>query len=95
MNIGSAIIKLRKEKKVRQYILARKIGITQTYLSQVEGNIKKNPSEKILKKICDILKISFARLYFEALEESDIAEERRELFELIKPIIQKIFTQIK
>lgn len=44
----------RKGKRIRQTDLARTIGITQTYLSQIE-NGKRNPSFELIINWCEAL----------------------------------------
>jgi putative transcriptional regulator len=50
LELGSTIKALRKVKGIKQYELAAQLGITGTYLSQVENNLQK-PSLDLLKKI--------------------------------------------
>lgn len=51
-------IKLRREElKINQKELAQKVNITQAQISRIETG-KSDPTAKVLKKICEILKIS-------------------------------------
>ena len=52
-----AIIKNKREKlKLSQHQLAKKLGITQTFLSEIERG-RKNPSLEQFFKICEALDI--------------------------------------
>lgn len=61
--VGDIIKKARKDKKITQIALAEAASITQTYLSQIESNIKV-PSIEVLKNIAGAmefdLKIEFS-----------------------------------
>ncbi|WP_462421107.1 helix-turn-helix domain-containing protein [Salinicoccus sp. Marseille-QA3877] len=57
MSIGSNIKKLRKERKKTQQELANEIGISRTYLTDLENN-KRNTSMNTLQKIADKLNVS-------------------------------------
>jgi len=54
--IGRTIKLARKAHKIKQGNLAERVGISQTYLSQIEAG-KVNVSIDILAKICKILDI--------------------------------------
>lgn len=61
MTIGSNIRKYRKEKKMTQKDLGRSVGISNTYLSDLEvGRI--NPSIKTLKRLSTALDIRYIKL---------------------------------
>jgi len=60
MSIGSNIKKIRKEKKLTQQQLAKEIGISRSYLSDVENN-RYNPSSKTLESFAEKLDVS---MYF-------------------------------
>src|SRR5437868_6323235 len=90
MNIGKTIANLRKEKGMSQVEFAEKVGIAQTSLSQIESG-KKRPNPLNLKSIGDELKISELHLYFLSFDESDVPEEKRELYRsLEKPLRQLV-----
>ena len=56
-SIGLQIKMYRKFKKISQFELAEKVGITQTYLSQIENNFK-NPGLSLLVQIATELNIT-------------------------------------
>ena len=60
MNIlnGGYIKKIRLSKNLGLNETAEKVGISGSYLSNIEKGIKKNPSTEILQKIADFLNVS-------------------------------------
>ena len=63
MLIGSKIRKLRLEKGITQIELAKKAGISNTYLSDIE-NERTNPSLKTLFKIAKALETNFDTIFY-------------------------------
>lgn len=57
MNIGVKIRELRLKKDMKQIELAKKAGISNTYLSDIEGG-RTMPSLKTLIKISEALQVS-------------------------------------
>lgn len=94
MKIGEVVKELRKKivPKVTQKEFALKVGITQTYLSQIE-NGKKLPTIETLDKISKALGIPTPILTWKALEESDISEGKRESFKLLKGSVDNLIEQ--
>jgi putative transcriptional regulator len=66
--LGRAIKKKRIDKGIRQQELAAKIGVTSSYLSQVERG--RAPSYALLLKIADALEMKIGRLLLEAETDS-------------------------
>jgi transcriptional regulator with XRE-family HTH domain len=93
MKIGPALRELRKNKKISQGDLAKKAGISQTSLSQIEAGIKR-PSEKTLEKLCLALSISEPLLNLMAIDINDIPQDRRILFEALYPNLKRMILQI-
>lgn len=52
MDIGKVIKEARKSKGLKQQSFAEMCGITQTYLSQIENNVKE-PTISLLKRIAE------------------------------------------
>ncbi len=61
-NIGKRIRKLRLEYGLSQEQLALKANITTTYLGLLERN-QKNPTIRIIGRICDSLNLSFSDFF--------------------------------
>lgn len=93
MNIGESIRKLRKGIAKRQSLFAKDIGITQTYLSQIENDHKK-PSTEVLQKIANHLDIPLAILFWFGIEEKDVKPNVRTHFKFLKPIIDKMLMSL-
>lgn len=56
MELGTNIKTMRIVRKIKQKELARKVGITQNYLSMVENNAKK-PSLSLIERLARALEI--------------------------------------
>lgn len=93
MDIGSAIIKLRKQAGFSQAELAMHCELSQTYLSQIENN-KREPHISSLKKISEVLDTPLPILIFLSVEESDIPERKRPAFNLLFPSIRAFLTEL-
>jgi len=92
MNLGNIIKSLRKQKKQTQSEFATVCGITQTYLSQIESNLKE-PNLATLKKISEKLDIPLPILFFLSLDESDIDPNKRKAFEIINPSVKSLVSE--
>ncbi len=88
MNIGFAIQTIRKSKNISQLELSEKCGISQAALSQIENGIKK-PGTKTLDKICSVLNISQSLLYVLSINQEDVPESRKDLYNELFPEIKK------
>jgi len=60
--LGDNIIRIRKLRGMSLNSCAKGIGISAGYLSDIENNIKKNPSMDILGKISSVLGIEISQL---------------------------------
>ncbi|MBZ6007288.1 helix-turn-helix transcriptional regulator [Paraclostridium bifermentans] len=61
--IKNNLFYIRKELKMSQQILAKKVGISRTYLSKIE-NGHSNPSTEITYKIANVLNKSIEEIFF-------------------------------
>lgn len=93
MDLGNAIVKLRKQKGLRQNELARLSNVSQTYLSQVENN-QKDVTLKTLNRISEAMDIPTPILVFYSLEAEDLSEAKRESYKLVEPIINAMIEQL-
>src|SRR5688572_3761138 len=93
MNLGHAIKKLRTSKSIAQGDLATIVGISQTSLSQIEKGTKR-PSAKNMKKISSALNIPEAVIYLYSLEEADIPDRKKDMFNDLFPAIQNMIEKI-
>lgn len=94
MNVGIAIRKIRKEKtpQLNQSEFAKLIGITQTYLSQIETGAK-TPKISVLETISKEVKIPLPIIFWLGINEEDIAEHKREYFRFLKPTVDVMINE--
>lgn len=92
MHIGIAIRKVRKDLKLKQLDFSSKIGITQTYLSQIE-NGQKIPSANIFESIKEVFEIPTAILYWYSFDESDIKPNKVDAFRMLKPSMDTLIKE--
>jgi transcriptional regulator with XRE-family HTH domain len=93
MNIGYAIRSIRRQLGITQYDLAERCTISQTSLSQIENCVKR-PSSRTIKKICDVLEVPESVIYILGLQETDVPDSRKDIYELIFPSIRNLALQI-
>lgn len=89
MHISQIIITLRKRKNLSQVELAKKIGLTQASLSNIESN-KKAPHKSTITKICEALEVPEQWFYFLALDENDLPVNGKGRFHAIGQEAQQI-----
>ncbi|HMK05982.1 MAG TPA: helix-turn-helix transcriptional regulator [Flavobacterium sp.] len=94
MNLGPTIKNLRQQKGLTQTEFALKAGITQTYLSQIENNLK-DPNISVLKKLAEELAVPLPIIFFLSIDQTDIAPEKRDAFDKLgqsaKALINEFF----
>lgn len=93
MNLGKTIKNIRSKKELSQIDLAFKCDITQTYLSQIEGNLKE-PSISVLKSISNILEVPLPIIFFLSMDEDDVKIEKRETFEMISNPLKSLINEV-
>src|SRR5580658_4758855 len=93
MNLGNTIKNIRKHKGFSQGEFAIICGITQTYLSQIENNLK-DPNLSVLKTIAEKLSVPLPILFFLSLNEADVQPEKRELFKDIDPLVKRVIDEL-
>jgi transcriptional regulator with XRE-family HTH domain len=92
MNLGRNIKNIRRQRGLTQVEFASLCGISQTYLSQIEGNLKE-PNLSTLKVISDNLEIPLPILFFLSLTEEDVQPNKREAFKMIGPSINSLVNE--
>jgi putative transcriptional regulator len=60
--LSTMIARLRKQQHVTLLQLAKRVGVTEAYMSMLERGVRKNPSLPTLKKLAKALKVSVAEL---------------------------------
>jgi len=93
MNLGNAIMSVRKQMGMKQCELAEACGISQTSLSQIETGLKR-PSLRTQKKICEVFEIPDSVLYILGMQDTDIPENKKEVYGLIFPSIRTLVLQL-
>jgi transcriptional regulator with XRE-family HTH domain len=93
MDISKALLGIRKETGYSQNVFADKLGITQSYLSQIEHG-KKTPSIDLIECYCDIFKKPIAFVLWMALEEKDVPESKKAIFRQLKPLMDNFISQV-
>ena len=94
MNIGRAIVELRKEKDLSQGELAEGTGISHSYLSQIENN-KKDPSTELIKKLSQQLGQPTGAMLLYALDDTDVAPEKVDAFNALSPILKELMKNVQ
>lgn len=89
MDLGITIKNIRKQKGQTQCEFATACGITQTYLSQIESNLRE-PNLSTLKLISNELNVPLPILFFLSLNSDDIQQNKREAFEIISPSVKSL-----
>lgn len=92
MDLGTKIKQIRKQKKLTQEAFAQACGITQTYLSQIENNIKE-PNLATLKKISEVLTVPLPILFFLSMDDNDVDPKKRDAFKLVNPSINSLVNE--
>ncbi|HEY1030198.1 MAG TPA: helix-turn-helix transcriptional regulator [Flavipsychrobacter sp.] len=93
MNIGTAIRSIRRQLDITQYQLADRCSISQTSLSQIENGVKR-PSTRTIKKICEVLEVPESIIYILGMQDTDVPDSRRNVYEMLFPSIRNLALQI-
>ncbi len=93
MNVGIAIRSIRRKIGITQYELAERCNISQTSLSQIENGIKR-PSERTIKKVCQVLDIPESVIYILGMQETDVPTSRKNVYNMLFPSIKSMALQI-
>jgi transcriptional regulator with XRE-family HTH domain len=92
MDLGNVIKSSRKQKGLTQSEFAALCDITQTYLSQIEGNLKE-PNLSTLKVIGDKLNIPLPILFFLSMTKEDVQPSKRKAFEIVSPSVKSLVNE--
>jgi len=97
MKLGYALREVRLKrfpnKEMKQYEIAKSVGISGTYLSQVELG-RKEPSYELIKSLCALYRIPPAVLLWMAIEPKDIEKKKRDAFNLIKGDVNNLISEL-
>ena len=89
MNLGNTIKNLRQKQGIKQNALAKSCNISQTYLSQIENNVKE-PNISVLKNIANKIGVPLPIIFFLSMEVQDIKPEKREAYKHLAPSINSM-----
>ena len=93
MDIGQTILRIRKEKGIKQKDLAKGAGISPTYLSQIEKG-QRVPRMDILEKISAEINIPLSILSFLSLDIDSIPEDKKFAYNQVKPLLDGLVEKI-
>lgn len=86
MNLGQSIKRIRKQRGYTQAEFASLCEISQTYLSQIEGDLRE-PNLSVLKTISSRLNVPLPIIFFLSMTKDDVPEGKRDAFEVINPSV--------
>ncbi len=92
MDLGNIIKNIRKQKGQTQSEFALSCGITQTYLSQIESNLKE-PNLSTLKSISESLNVPLPILFFLSMTEDDVQPIKRKAFQIVSPSVKSLVNE--
>lgn len=93
MNIGQALKKIRKDTTFSQMDWAGKVGISQTYMSQIENGIK-TPSLEVIQQYERLSQKPLAIILWHGIEEKDIPKSKKKIYSELKPLIDSLISQV-
>ena len=91
--LSEAIRSTRKNMGMNQEEFSKLIGITQTYLSQIETGAK-TPAMCIVERICYESKVPLQVMMWKSLDVNSLQYKNREKFLLLKPVIDDLIDKI-
>lgn len=92
MNLGNAIMSLRKEQKISRVKLAERSDLSTTALYNIENNLS-FPSKETIDRLCLSLGIPVSYLMFFSITEEDVPEEKRESFRFLQEPMKKFLME--
>ncbi|MBR4793897.1 MAG: helix-turn-helix transcriptional regulator [Bacteroidaceae bacterium] len=92
MNLGNAIMMLRKEQKISRVKLAERSNLSITALYNIENNLS-FPSKETIDRLCASLEIPVSYLMFYSITEEDVPEEKRESFRFLQEPMKKFLME--
>lgn len=92
MDLGKTIKNIRKQRGQTQEKFATQCGITQTYLSLIESNLKE-PNLSTLKSISEQLKVPLPILFFLSMTEEDVQPSKRKAFDIVSPSVKSLVNE--
>lgn len=81
MNLGRAIALCRKQRDLNQAELAKRAGMSVSYLSLLERNERRDPTLSTVKSLAEALQVPAGILFFLAAEDTELSGLPTELKE--------------
>lgn len=93
MDIGTALLKARRDKGFKQIEVANRTKLSQTYLSQIEGG-SKIPSVEVIEKLAKEYNIPFAIMMWYGITDKDVKKSKLDIYHKLKPTIDNLIKDI-
>lgn len=93
MDIGNALLKARKRRGLRQGEVAKRVDITQSYLSQIESGAK-IPSIEVVDTLAKEYGMPFPIMLWGSLTEKDVKRDKIVIYNKLKPTIDTLINDI-
>jgi len=93
MEIGKVIKMLIKKRGLTQVLVAERINKTPTALSQIINGLYK-PSDETLERLCEVLEIPLAAVYFLSITEDSVPAQNRALYRALSPSMEKYLVDV-
>jgi transcriptional regulator with XRE-family HTH domain len=93
MNIGIALLKARKDSGLRQNEVARRVKLSQTYLSQIETG-GKVPSIDVIEMLAKEYNVPFPIMMWYSLTEADVRKGKLDIYRKLKPTVDSLINDI-
>lgn len=69
---------IRKDKKLSQQDVSKRLNISAGYLSKIESGLVTNVSLKVLMKLCDVYNKNFTNVYEIAKQKMELENKQKE-----------------
>lgn len=93
MNLAVAVTQIRKQKGMTQSELAEKMGVNHNYISMVEVG-KRTPSMDFLDRLSYATKTPIQIIFWNAMSEDDIKGSKKEIYKVLKPVLDSIINEL-
>lgn len=94
MNFATAFKTAREKSKLSQQIASDRIGITQSFLSQLETGVKKNPSADVIRKAAKVYAMPLPLFVWLGSTENDVPPKKRKIYRTLKPIMNELISSV-
>lgn len=78
--------------QLNQKEFANRVGISQTYLSQIETGLK-TPTISVLETISKYFECPLSILFWYGIEEADVSDSKKEYFRFLKPTVDAMINE--